>query len=151
MTAPQHPRVTIQKGRSSRLRKGHPWLFSNEVEMTPQTKALPRGGLVSVIDAGGEALGIATFNPHSLIAARLLTADPAATIDAGFIANRLRRALSLRDSLFPAALLPTDSFRGGWSARPDRLTVMAMWSPFSSTRRGWISCATAFWKPCTPC
>lgn len=101
MTAPQHPRVTIQKGRSSRLRKGHPWLFSNEVDMTPQTKALPRGGLVSVIDAGGEALGIATFNPHSLIAARLLTADPAATIDAGFIANRLRRALSLRDTLFP--------------------------------------------------
>lgn len=101
MTAPQHPRITIQKGRSSRLRKGHPWLFSNEVDMTPEAKALPRGALVSVIDAGGEALGIATFNPHSLIAARLLTADPAAKIDAGFIANRLRRAVTLRDSLFP--------------------------------------------------
>lgn len=102
MTAPQYPRVTIQKGRSSRLRRGHPWLFSNEVDMTAEAKALPRGGLVSLIDAGGEALGIATFNPHSLICARLLSPEAATPIDSSYFVLRLQQALALRQTLFPA-------------------------------------------------
>ena len=67
--------------------------------MTAATKALPAGTLVTVIDAGGEALGVATFNPHSLIALRLLTRDATATIDSAFLADRLRRAVDLRQML----------------------------------------------------
>ncbi len=93
------PVLTIQPGRSRRLRAGHPWLFSNEIVMDAAAKALPPGGLVTVMDAGGEKLGVATFNPHSLIAVRLLSRDWAHSVDAAFLAERLRRAVALRDTL----------------------------------------------------
>ncbi len=101
-SAAARPVLRLQKGRSRRLRAGHPWVFSNEIEMTPEAKALPPGVLVTLMDAGDERLGVATFNPHSLIAARLLTRDAAAEIDAGFLAARLTRALALRRTLFAA-------------------------------------------------
>ena len=42
------------------------------------------------------------FNPHSLIAGRLLSREPGADIDHKFIARALSRALALRESLFDA-------------------------------------------------
>ena len=103
MTAPtSHPVIHVQKGRSSRLRRGHPWLYSNEIEMTPEAKALPPGTLVVIEDAGGERLGVAMFNPHSLIAVRLLESDPSRVIDSDFFAERLTAALALRTTLFDA-------------------------------------------------
>ena len=95
-----YPRLKLLKGHSRRLRAGHPWVFSNEIEMTPAAKGLEPGSLVTLIDAGDEALGVATFNPHSLIAARLLSRAPDARIDAAFLAGRLRHALALREALF---------------------------------------------------
>lgn len=84
------------------MRAGHPWVYSNEIVMDAAAKALPPGGLVRVIDAGSEALGIGTFNPHSLIAIRMLSRDPNQTIDADFLAARLKKSLELRDTLFDA-------------------------------------------------
>jgi 23S rRNA (cytosine1962-C5)-methyltransferase len=48
----------------------------------------------------GKMLGVAQFNPHSLIAARLLTRNKDAEIDRAFVARRVARALQLRDRLF---------------------------------------------------
>jgi len=93
------PRITIQAGHSRRFRAGHPWVFSNEIAMEPETKALAPGSLVTVIDAGGERLGVGTFNPHSLIGLRLISRDPDAVVDAGLIAARFRKAAALRDAL----------------------------------------------------
>jgi len=95
------PQIRIQKGRSRRLRAGHPWLFSNEIEMTPEAKALERGQLVTVVDAGDERLGVATFNPHSLIAARLLSDTWTEAVTADFLSRRLGRAKTLRERMFP--------------------------------------------------
>jgi 23S rRNA (cytosine1962-C5)-methyltransferase len=95
------PVIRLAKGRSKRLRAGHPWVFSNEIEMGPEAKALPPGSLVTLMDAGDERLGVATFNPHSLIAARILSRRAADSVDAGFLAERLRAALALREALFP--------------------------------------------------
>ena len=41
------------------------------------------------------------FNPHSLIAARLLDRDPAAAIDAGWVRTRLAEAVALRARVVP--------------------------------------------------
>lgn len=96
----KHPRVQFQKGAHKRVKFGHPWAFSNEIQMDAAAKALPAGALVTLTDAGGEILGTAQFNSHTLIAARIL--DPAgdAVIDADFIAGRLKQALRLREKLF---------------------------------------------------
>ncbi|MBF0166698.1 MAG: class I SAM-dependent rRNA methyltransferase [Alphaproteobacteria bacterium] len=94
------PLLRLQKGRSSRLRAGHPWVFSNEIDMDARAKALAPGSLVRLQDAGDEILGTAYFNPHSLIAARLLSRNPDQVIDSAFIAQRIRQALALRETLF---------------------------------------------------
>jgi 23S rRNA (cytosine1962-C5)-methyltransferase len=93
------PSVLLRAGEDRRVRAGHPWAFSNEILMDAETKALPAGSLAILRAPGGEALGIVTFNPHSLIAARLLTSNPEASIDALFLGRRLAMAKALRDRL----------------------------------------------------
>jgi 23S rRNA (cytosine1962-C5)-methyltransferase len=97
-----HPRVRLQPGRQKRARAGHPWIFSNEIDMTTKARALPPGGIATLVDSGGAALGTATFNPHPLISARLLTGREDAVIDRDFLARRISHALELREALFDA-------------------------------------------------
>jgi 23S rRNA (cytosine1962-C5)-methyltransferase len=95
------PVVRLQPQRHKRLRMGHPWAFSNEIQMDNTAKALARGSLVRLEASHGEALGIAMFNAHTLIAARILDRDATVTIGAAWIAGRLARARDLRERLYP--------------------------------------------------
>jgi 23S rRNA (cytosine1962-C5)-methyltransferase len=101
MSGADLPAVRLLPGHSKRLRGGHPWVFSNELVMDAPTKALPKGGLARIIDAGDEKLGIGMFNPHSLIAVRMLSRDASEIVGRDFIARRLRKALALRERLYP--------------------------------------------------
>jgi 23S rRNA (cytosine1962-C5)-methyltransferase len=94
------PSVTLQPGRHKRAEAGHPWVYSNEIAMDAAAKALPKGALVTLRKAGGEPLGVATFNAHTLLAARLLDRDAKRRIDRGFFAERLESALTLRRRLY---------------------------------------------------
>ena len=96
------PTVQLMPGGHRRAVAGHPWVFSNEIRMDAAAKALPPGTLVRLVAEHGEAIGVATFNPHPLIAARLIARAPEAQIDAAFLAQRLRRALNLREKMVPA-------------------------------------------------
>src|SRR5215470_14248671 len=92
--------ITLRPEAHKRLLLGHPWVYSNEIVMDAGTKALPPGSLVRLLRASGEALALAFFNPHPLIAARVLTRRLDAAIDASFLAARLERAKALRDRLY---------------------------------------------------
>src|SRR6516165_118259 len=94
------PSVILLPGRDRRAAGGHPWVYSNEVRMDPAAKALTPGSLVTVRRADESALGVAMFNPHTLIAARLLDRDAARPIGRRFLLRRLERALKLRGRLF---------------------------------------------------
>ncbi|SMH56764.1 class I SAM-dependent rRNA methyltransferase [Azospirillum agricola] len=96
----KYPTIHLQASRQRRVLQGHPWVYSNEVQMDTAAKAVPPGSPVRLVDAGGTPLGIATFNPHTLIAARMLSNDPATVVDHNFVTGRLRRAVELRDRLF---------------------------------------------------
>ena len=93
--------IKILAGKHKRARLGHPWIFSNEIEMTPVVKALPPGSAVRFIDASGTSLGTGFFNPHSLIAGRLMSRE-GVPIGRALIEDRFRRALALRDRLYAA-------------------------------------------------
>ncbi len=95
-----YPKVQLLPDQDRRLRAGHPWAYSNELRMDAAAKALPPGAPVCLYAADGRRLALAQFNPHSLIAARLLTRNTDATIDATFLERRLARALRLRERLF---------------------------------------------------
>jgi 23S rRNA (cytosine1962-C5)-methyltransferase len=70
--------------------------------MDVAAKALPPGELVTLKRHDGRNLGVAMFNPHSLIAARMLSRDPTAEINARFFERRLQRAMKLRERLIGA-------------------------------------------------
>ena len=97
-----YPQVQMLPGRHKRVTGGHPWAFSNELDLTADAKALPPGSLVVLTAPSGEALGVAGFNPHSLIAARLIDRKPKTVIDTNYLAERLRRCLGMRERLFDA-------------------------------------------------
>ncbi len=100
--ADPRPLVRLLPGRDRRVKAGHPWAFSNEIAMTPAAKALPPGTLVRLEGDDGWRHGTWTFNPHSLIGARRLDADPAAPVDAAWLGARLGAALALRERLVGA-------------------------------------------------
>jgi 23S rRNA (cytosine1962-C5)-methyltransferase len=89
----------MRPGTDKRVAGGHPWAYSNEIEMNEAAKALPAGELVTLLRGDGRTLGAAMFNPHSLIAARVLSRDPTAEINQRFFEKRLQRALKLRERL----------------------------------------------------
>jgi 23S rRNA (cytosine1962-C5)-methyltransferase len=95
------PRITLLPGHEKRARHGHPWIYSNEIAMDAAAKALPPGTLVTVVTAEGTQVAAATFNPHTLIAARVLTREAGSHIHDEFVRRRLRRALDIRERLYP--------------------------------------------------
>lgn len=94
------PTILLQPGRHKRAEAGHPWVYSNEIVMDAAAKALPAGTLVSLRSAGGDPLGVASFNPHALVSARILDRDIKRRIDRDFFAARLESALALRRRLY---------------------------------------------------
>ena len=91
------PLVRLNPKQGRRLRAGAPWVFSNEIAMTPELRRIQPGTLVRLEGDDGVRFGVAMFNPHSLIAARLLDRDPEAEIGTAWMRARLRAAIGLRD------------------------------------------------------
>ncbi|GIX22665.1 MAG: SAM-dependent methyltransferase [Gammaproteobacteria bacterium] len=94
------PVLRLKKNEERRLRAGHLWIFSNEVDtaVTPLDGFEP-GEQVRVETARGETLGVAYVNPHSLICARLL-ARRGAPFTSSDVVHRLKIALGLRRRAF---------------------------------------------------
>lgn len=95
------PRLRLKTNSDRRLKGGHLWVFSNEVniEETPLT-ALQAGQEVVIESAQGKALGLATVSPNNLICARLHSRDTAHPLDKSLLVHRFKVALSLREKLF---------------------------------------------------
>jgi 23S rRNA (cytosine1962-C5)-methyltransferase len=94
------PIVTLAPKQEKRAEHGHPWIYSNEIRLDAAAKALPPGGLVTVVTSENRRLGVASFNPHPLVSLRLFDRDPGRRIDAGFFTARLKRALEIRTRIF---------------------------------------------------
>ena len=103
MTDQALPALQLKRGEDRRLRAGHLWVFSNEIDVTrtPLTGFSP-GDAVALLDAAGKPLGTGYVNPATLIAARLLDRGSHA-LDRSLIVHRLNVALALRERLYPGA------------------------------------------------
>lgn len=95
------PVLKLKRGEERRLRAGHLWVYSNEVDVaaTP-LKGLEPGAEVVVADHRGKPLGRAYANPNSLICARLFSRDIGRGLDSRFFERALGRAGALRERLF---------------------------------------------------
>jgi len=99
--APPLAALRLKKHEDRRLRGGHLWIYSNEVDtaVTPLT-ALEAGQPVRIEAASGQSLGTGYVNPNSLICARLISRDSAQRLDRSLLVHRINIALSLRERLF---------------------------------------------------
>jgi len=86
-----------------RLRRGHLWVFSNEIDVdaTPLATLQP-GDLVEVRDAADRTLGFGYAHPRALLSVRLLARGRRAPDLPQLLRRRLTQALSLRERLYPA-------------------------------------------------
>ncbi len=84
-----------------RLRAGHLWVYSNEVETskTPLHQ-LMIGQQVDVLDHKRKPLGTAMVNPQQLICGRMVSHLPNSPLDQVTITHRLQQALASRQRLF---------------------------------------------------
>ena len=97
------PELRLKRGEDRRLRAGHLWVFSNEVDndATPLTD-FAVGALVRVLSDRDLFLGYAYVNPHALICARILSRSPVHPPDRSLLEHRLKVALALRERLYAA-------------------------------------------------
>jgi len=95
------PPLLLRKNEDRRLRAGHLWIFSNEVDVarTPLKDFAP-GELVEIQAHNGRAIGTGYVNPNSLICARLLSRDAEHVPGRSLLVHRLKIALSLRERLY---------------------------------------------------
>lgn len=95
--------LKLKKDQERRLRAGHSWIYSNEVDIaeTP-LKDLTAGQAVDVLSHRGKWLGSGYVNPNTLLCARLVSRDQAHPLDQSLLVHRIKIALGLREALYPA-------------------------------------------------
>lgn len=94
------PELRLKPKEDKRLRQGHLWIYSNEVDTkaTP-LKSFSAGQQVLLKSSQGKSLGVAYVNPNSLICARLLTRSSKA-FGQNQMAQKITQALALREACF---------------------------------------------------
>lgn len=92
--------IKLKPREERRLRAGHLWAYSNEIEAGPEFRKLAPGSLCRVFDSRGQPLGIGYLNPHNLLAVRILSGNVDASIDQDWFLRRLRAALHWREKIY---------------------------------------------------
>ncbi len=92
--------IKLKKGQDRKVNFGHPWVYSNEIETSPQLAEMASGSLVKIVNAFDNFLGIGYYNRHSLIAARILTKKENQEINQEFFIKKIESALKLRQDFF---------------------------------------------------
>ena len=95
------PGLFLKRGEDARLRQGHLWVFSNEVDVkrSPLGEFKP-GEQVAIVDASERVLGLGYINPNALICARMVERGAHHPLDKSLIVHRLNVALALREQLY---------------------------------------------------
>lgn len=95
------PSLRLKHNAERRIRGGHLWVFSNEVDIaqTPLTE-LQAGQEVQLETSTGKPLGLVCVSPNNLICARMHSRDTGHVLDKSLLVHRFKVALSLRERLF---------------------------------------------------
>src|ERR1700743_3299977 len=92
--------LKLKRGEDRRIRSGHLWIFSNEIDNAATPLAgFASGALARGVSGKGQFLGPPFVNPHALICARIMGRDAAQPIDRALLEHRLQVALALRERL----------------------------------------------------
>lgn len=90
-------KVILRKKIGHRVLNGHPWIFSNEIDLMDDQ--IEGGDIADVFTSEGKFVGRGYVNPRSTITVRLLTRQREEAIDAAFFHRRISRAWDYRRRL----------------------------------------------------
>ena len=91
----------LRKGADHRLRGGHLWVYSNEVDsQRSRLSDFTAGDLVTVRNTNSKLLGSAYMDPSALICARLYALGEQRVMDTALFTSRLEAALAMRQAVF---------------------------------------------------
>ncbi|MEO6079338.1 MAG: class I SAM-dependent rRNA methyltransferase [Steroidobacteraceae bacterium] len=92
------PQLVLRRHDDKRIRGGHAWVFSNEIDtsVTPLTGVVP-GAAVRLLDHRRKFLAHALINPHALICGRVVSTVEQQPFGPELLRARLQRALALRE------------------------------------------------------
>ncbi len=93
--------LRLKKNEERRIKQGHVWVYSNEVD-TQETplKGFEPGQQVIIEADNGKALGMGYVNPNTLICARLLSRSVKVELNIKFLKKRIQAAQALRELHF---------------------------------------------------
>jgi 23S rRNA (cytosine1962-C5)-methyltransferase len=93
--------IRLRKNEEKRIKNGHLWIYSNEIDtkLTP-LKDFTVGQLVVVEASTGKPLGIGYINPNNLLCVRILNRDHKVAVDKSYFVHRINIAHSLRQRVF---------------------------------------------------
>ncbi|MBO1926899.1 class I SAM-dependent rRNA methyltransferase [Thiomicrorhabdus sp. 6S2-11] len=93
--------LRLKKNEERRIKQGHLWVFSNEVDIqaTP-LKDFEPGQQVIIEGNNGKPLGMGYVNPKTLICARILSRSPKLEMNLKFLKKRIQAAQALRELSF---------------------------------------------------
>ena len=95
------PVLFLKKNHERRLRAGHLWVYSNEVDTKRSPlKDFQPGEQVALMNHEEKWLAWAYANPNSLICARIVSRQQEHLLDQSLLVHRIKVALSLRDRLY---------------------------------------------------
>lgn len=97
----QLPILRLKKNEDRRLRGGHVWIYSNEIDTSQHSlRNFVPGEEVRVEAYDKSFLGIAYINPQSLITGRLFGFKSQERLDHDFFVKKITSALKIRERLF---------------------------------------------------
>ena len=90
--------IILKKNEEKRIKSGHQWVFSNEIKSILGKPQI--GEIIECYDSSNNLIGIGFYNPHSLIAFRLISKKNE-IVDTKFWQERIIKAYKLRQQLYP--------------------------------------------------
>lgn len=90
--------IILKKGEEKRVKSGHQWIFSNEIKAV--SDKVQAGEIVQCYDASNNFIGLGFYNPHSLIAFRLISKKDE-IVDTKFWEEKISKAVELRKYVYP--------------------------------------------------
>jgi 23S rRNA (cytosine1962-C5)-methyltransferase len=101
-------KITLKRNEDRRIRNGHLWVFSNEIDKIEE--GIGNGDLVLLCDSKDGLIGTGFYNKNSLIAVRILSSGKIENLKEDF-RKKLLNAYCLRKELYPSG----NSFRLSFS------------------------------------
>lgn len=97
----QYQTLRLNAKADHRLRNGHLWIYSNEINNNINSLRNFQPGEIAIIEnATGQTLGLAYINPNTLICGRILQRDATQPFDGKVLIERIKNALTLRQQVF---------------------------------------------------